>query len=91
MPQNESPAERSMRSRMAAHRSWALTPDPAARTAPARTAFLDRFEHEVDPDGIMPAAERARRAAHARKAYFTKLALASAKARRRKGGGDAAA
>jgi hypothetical protein len=87
--QDPSPAERSLRARYAAHKSWASTPDPAKRTLAARTAFLDRFERDVDPDGILPAAERARRAAHARKAYFTKLALASVKARRN-GGSDAA-
>jgi hypothetical protein len=50
----------------------------------ARQAFLDRFEREVDPDGTLPPAERARRAEHARKAYFAKLALKSAQARRRR-------
>jgi hypothetical protein len=53
-------------------------------TANARAAFLDRFEREVDPDGVLPAAERARRAAAARKAYFVRLAAKSAEARRRK-------
>lgn len=57
--------------------------DPAAHTAPARAAFMDRFEREVDPDGTLDPAARARRAEHARKAYFTRLALQSAKARRR--------
>ena len=61
-------------------------------TAPARRAFLARFETEVDPDGTLPPAERARRAGMARKAYFTRLAYLSAKARRgrahrRNGGG----
>lgn len=53
-------------------------------TAPARAAFLRRFELEADPDGTLPAAERQRRAEHARKAYFHGLALASAQARRRR-------
>jgi hypothetical protein len=70
--------------RLAAHESWARTTDPSARTEPARRALLDRFEREVDPDGVLPPEERARRAAHARKAYFTRLALRSAEARRRK-------
>jgi hypothetical protein len=63
--------------------SWARTTDPSARTEPARRALLDRFEREVDPDGVLSPAERARRAGHARKAYFTRLALRSAQARRR--------
>lgn len=71
-----------------AHESWARTSDPSARTAPARRAALERFEREVDPDGILTPAERAVRAEHAKKAYFKRLALKSAQARRR--GGDAA-
>lgn len=55
--------------------------DPRATTARAREAFLDRFEREVDPEGVLPPAERARRAKAARKAYFTRLAMTSAKAR----------
>jgi hypothetical protein len=80
-----SSAERQLRSRIAAHISWANTPDPAARTAAGRAAFLDRFEKQVDPDGTLSPDERARRAEHARKAYFASLALKSAQARRRKG------
>ena len=65
-----------------AHESWARTADRTARTAPGRRAFLERFEREVDPDNVLPPAERARRAEHARKAYFQRLALKSAQARR---------
>lgn len=76
------PSERSLRARLAAHESWARTPDPEARLKPARAAFLARFEAEVDPDRVLPAEERARRAEHARKAHFARLAYASARARR---------
>ncbi len=76
-------ADRSLIARLAAHESWANTADPSARTAPARRVFLDRFERQVDPDGVLLPAERARRAGHARKAYFARLALLSAKARRK--------
>ena len=72
-----------MRATIASHESWARTDDRAARTAPARKAMLSRFEREVDPDGVLTAAERARRAEHARKAYYTRLALKSAQSRRR--------
>lgn len=85
-----SAAERKLQAQVAAHTSWAKTPDPAARTARARTAFLDRFEREVDPEGILPEAERARRAESAKKAYFASLALKSAQARRKRAGGGAA-
>jgi hypothetical protein len=50
-------------------------------TLPARQAFNERFEREVDPTGSLDPKERARRAAHAKAAYFTRLAMASAKAR----------
>ncbi|OMC09147.1 hypothetical protein A5734_27840 [Mycolicibacterium fortuitum] len=75
-----------MRSQIAAHESWAHTEDRSARTANARKALLDKFEQEVDPDGVLTPAERAKRAEHARKAYFARLALKSAQARRRRAG-----
>jgi hypothetical protein len=53
-------------------------------TANARATFLARFEREVDPDAVLPLDERERRAEHAKKAYFAKLALQSADARRAK-------
>ena len=77
-------AQRIMRARIAAHTLHSRLDDPAAHTQPARSAFLDRFERQVDPDGTLSPAERARRAEHARKAYFTALALKSAKARAKK-------
>jgi len=77
-----SPAERSLRARLAVHTSWANTVDRTARTAPATAASMARFETQVDPDGVLPPEERARRAEHARKAYMAKLAFTSARARR---------
>lgn len=82
-----SASERTLRARIAAHERWSRQ-DPVKGTAKARKTFLDRFEHEVDPDGALEPAERARRAAHARSAYFARLALASAQARREKAGGS---
>lgn len=81
-----SPAERRLAARLAAHAKWAIT-DPVEGTAAARAAFLDRFELQVDPNFELDPAERSRRAGHARKAYFAKLALKSAQARRK--GADA--
>lgn len=75
---------RTVIARIASHAMWAHCNDPAAHTLPAREAFLYRFEVEVDPDGALPPAERARRAEHARKAYFLRLALKSANARKAK-------
>ena len=84
-----SPARRALRARRAAHHLHAGIPDAAAHTAPARAAFLGRFEREVDPDGALDPGERTRRAEHARKAFFLRLALTSAHAweGRRAGGG----
>ena len=78
------PQQRALRARLAAHALHAKVADPAAHTAPARRAFMDRFEREVDPDGILPPEQRARMAEHAKKAFFTRLAMASAKARSKK-------
>jgi hypothetical protein len=77
------PEQRSLRARLAAHTLHAKV-DSREHTASARRAFLDRFEREVDPDGVLPEAERKRRAEHARKAYFAALALKSSQARARK-------
>jgi hypothetical protein len=85
------PDDRSAIASIAAHVSWARTADPAARTAAAREAALDRFDKQVDPDGVLPPEERARRSEHLRTAYFKQLARKSAQARRRRafpGGGD---
>jgi hypothetical protein len=45
--------------------------------------MMARFEREVDPEGVLPPHERAKRAENAKAAYFKRLALKSAKARRR--------
>ena len=65
------PEERSLQARIAAHRMHAAG---KTNTEPARRTFLVRFEQEVDPVGVLSPAERARRAEHARKAYFLALA-----------------
>jgi hypothetical protein len=66
---------------VAAHAKHA-THDPQAAMAKARAVFLASFEQQADPQGVLPPAERQRRAAQLRRAYFARLALASAKARR---------
>ena len=79
-----SKSKQSLAGRIGAHASWANTTDRTERTAPARKAALERFERQVDPDGSLPPAERARRAEHARKSYFLGLSLKSAQARRKR-------
>jgi hypothetical protein len=79
-----SESELTLLGRLGAHASWANTKDRTARTAPARAALEAKFLAEADGDPD--------RAASLRKAYYARLALKSAQARRkRSGGGDAAA
>jgi hypothetical protein len=78
------PVDRSLRARLGAHTSWANTTDPASRTAKARAAADAKFEKEaraLHPDGTDEVIARA--AAHLRKAYFVRLGMASAAARRK--------
>ena len=77
------PSELSLAGRIGAYASWARTADRSARTAPAREAFNRRFEDEVDPDRILDPATRAQRAEAARRAYYARMALQSAQARRK--------
>ena len=68
------PAEMALRGRLGAHVTHSRH-DSRAITRKAREAFLRRFELEVDPDGKLEPEERRRRAAHAKKAYFMRLAM----------------
>ena len=68
--------------RIAAEISWARTHDRAARTRPAREAFIRRFDKEVDRDSTLPPEERRQRAEHAKRAYMLQLAKRSAAARK---------
>ena len=76
------PAERTLRAKIGAF-SLHSQRDSRELTRAARAAFLARFEVEVDPDGVLPAEERQRRATAARKAYFSKLALRRLMGRKR--------
>lgn len=73
--------QRVMRARLGAYAMHAKR-DPRETTRAGRSAFLARFEREVDPDGVLSEEERSRRAMAARRAYFVRLALASSRARR---------
>ncbi|MHB1162477.1 MAG: hypothetical protein ACYC3V_19415 [Chloroflexota bacterium] len=76
------PQEASLRGRLGALALHAHH-NPVETTKKARETFLARFEREVDPEGVLPEAERKRRAEYARKAYSARLALKSARARRK--------
>jgi hypothetical protein len=69
-----SAAFRTLRARLGAFAQQAQH-DTRETTKAARAAFNARFEDEVDPDRVLPEAERARRAVAARKAYFTRLRM----------------
>lgn len=84
-------SDRQLNGKIGAHKSWSRTADRTARTAPGTAASMARFERIVDPDGVLPAEERARRAESAKKAYFAELARKSAAARRKGTGGKDAA
>lgn len=75
--------DRYLSASIAANTRWAHEPDRTAATQPARAAFEQRFLDEVDPERKLRPAERARRAENAKKAYFHRLALKSAQARRK--------
>lgn len=72
-----SPSQRTLRARLGAFSQHAQH-DPRVTTQRARETFLARFEDQVDPERILPAPERARRALAARRAWFARISLASA-------------
>ncbi len=76
------PEERSLRSRIGAYALHARH-DAKETTKAARKAFMAKFELEVDPDSVLPVMERRRRAAAARKEYFTRLAYRSSRSRKK--------
>jgi hypothetical protein len=72
------PELRTLRSKIAAHESWARTTDRSARTANARKGLEAKFLAEADGDPV--------RAESLRKAYYARMAFKSAQARRQRGG-----
>jgi hypothetical protein len=83
-PEPLTPGERGLRARIGAYAMHARN-DARETTANGRAAFLARFERLADPEERLSPAERKRRAEQLRSAYFARLALASAKARRTRG------
>lgn len=68
------PTRRSQIASLAAHTSWARTPIRSERTRPATRASIGRFEKQVDPDGVMAPADRAKAADSAMRAYRRAMA-----------------
>src|SRR5215475_2290758 len=69
------PAERSLRGKIAVETSWANTEDRTARTAKARRALEQKFLDAAGGDPV--------KAEHLRKAHYARMALKSAQARRK--------
>ena len=84
MPSSMTPAEVSLRAKLAAHSRWAKEDPnhPDAAPARARAGFWQKFLDEVDPDRVLPEDERIRRAESARKAHMYRLSLMAARAKR---------
>ncbi len=59
-------SERQLRARIAAHESWAATPNRSVRTVPARAALDAKFLEQAQGDPV--------RAEHFRKAYWRRFA-----------------
>jgi hypothetical protein len=78
------PAQRSIRASLAAHSRWAQETDRKEAMQPALNGMLARFERQVDPDGVLNPAERAKRAESAKKAYYRALQLKSSRSRGKK-------
>jgi hypothetical protein len=77
--------DNSLLSTAANHEKWAAVEDRSAATESARKALRDRFLTEArERFGDLPADELAYRAEHLRKAFYTRLSLKAARARRAK-------
>ena len=78
----------SLAAQIAANSRWSKE-DPTEQGRIMRAGLERRFLNEVDPNRELPEAERLRRVECAKRAYYQRLALASAKARKaRKATGD---
>lgn len=79
------PAERKLQAQLAANTRWsrAGSAERSAQGRALRDGFVARFERQVDPDGELLPAERAKRAESAMRAHMALLALASVRKRRR--------
>ena len=81
-PNSLTPEQRRQRAAIAGHARWKSTSDRTSATAPAREAFLARFERDLDPD--LDPTTRAALIESARREYFARLAYKSSRARQRR-------
>ena len=84
---------KSLPHQIAANTRWSKE-DPTAQGIIMRAGLEAKFLREVDPNNELPEPERIRRTESAKTAYYQRLALISAKARKARKdlqfGGDAA-
>lgn len=73
------PAQRRDRSRLAAATRWAKPDSRQRQSEAARAAWYRKFEEQVDPEGTLAPAERAKLAKSAATAYMARLRLARGK------------
>jgi hypothetical protein len=84
------PKSKSLPHQIAANTRWSKE-DPTAQALKMRAGLEAKWLREVDPNNELPEPERVRRAESAKTAYYQRLALISAKARKaRKASIDAA-
>jgi hypothetical protein len=74
--------ERSLRAKQAANARWAREIDRIAATEPARKAALEKFADLVDPDRVLPPAQRRKLARNAQVAHMQRMTLRRQKAER---------
>lgn len=79
-----SPEETHQRAKVAAHARWSKPGAREAHGAKIRAARIRAYEARVDPDGALEPSERAKLAENALQADMARLALASARARRKR-------
>jgi hypothetical protein len=80
------PQERRQRASIAALTRWAKE-DPTANAVRGQAGLMARFERDVDPEGTLDPAVRAKRAERLRRAHMARLTEASRKARAARKGG----
>ncbi|MCT2280652.1 hypothetical protein M3G91_23840 [Micromonospora chalcea] len=80
------PSQRQLTASLGSLTRWSRVNTQEARTAalaPARAARQRQWERQADPDGVLSPAELAAAVDRLKKAHYRRMALASAKKRRR--------
>lgn len=75
------PEQRSQRARLAALTRWSRE-DPTAAVHKMQNGIQAKYERQVDPEGVLPDAERMRRADAARKADLAARSFRSSRTRK---------